>query len=672
MNEKKIVALGIDNIFPFYIDNVNNKFFNSLNQASNKKIVNKILPKIKKTLEEEELKKFTEIDNLTKLEKVNLMLNLALKKIVSKTGSYECDIFKIQNYDKFNEPMYIKSVEPEKDIEIISDVLSERRYNFAIEINSNSYLNMYLKKIKLSFYLDDENKILSGGFALQLIEEDKINFENKEFDYFKIIDSLYISNLIRHYISKQLYPISLNNILDIVSEYTINNVQKKHTSRNNKTTKNVKLLTPSLNFKGITANDLKDNWTELIYRKYLKFKIDFSNEQKKVFSDNLFFSILISTMIILSLYEELKIYFTSEKPELILNILDRPSSIKEDPNQNPEADFFELGKFLKQNYRSKNIISKNKYRKINKFEDLINLVSDYKATSEYESFGLTIPIYTIQIDDTTPFVSAKKIIIENMNMRILYLLTIYPELFGLNPYTSYFIDYEQLLKVIKKTETNLNVSESFKSKIENSRCEINNNYITYISDTSSILIIKKESVSLLSNYFWAEIYAQSRIWLRNDIEYDFNNNIIEKNSNFYREKIQILENLSFDWYDEFYGLSEIKGIVKKIDSINNLKSSIDLLIAKLKQEDSLKKKDTERRTMVIAFIVATVIGLINFFGMVFTILTVSDIQAGLTTPNIIVISIASVFAFILLFVVGYYLFAIHFKRKKTKKNKHYL
>lgn len=665
MKNKKIISLNIEDIFPFYIDNVNIKFFNSLNQIPNKKFVNKILPRIKKTLDEEELEKFIELDNLTKLEKVNLMLNLALKKIVSKTGSYNCDIFKTQTYDKFNEPMYIKNVELHKDIEIVSDNLSERRYNFVIETNENSYLNMYVKKISLSFYLDDETKILSGGFALQLFEGSVGNSGSISEE--KTVDLIYLSNLIRHYISKQLYPISLDNIVDMVSEY----IPTPEQNKNRNATKLVKNHTNSsktwnspLNFKGVTANDLKDNWNELIHRKYLKFRNDLTDDEKKLMADNLFFSILITTMITLSLYQELKIYFTSEKPELILKILDRPSSIKEDPNQNPEADFFELAKFISQNYFKKKLPAKNNYKQIKKFDDVIELVSEHQAAFDYESYGTPIPIYSVQTDDEMPFVSSKKVVTENMTMRIIYLMTISPELFGMNQHTSFFIEYGQLLKVIEHTKNNLGVSDRFKEKIEKSRCEINNNYVTYISDAPSILIIKNEPIPLFGNYFWAEIYAQSRIWIRNDLEFDINNHSIKKNTNFYRDKIKVLENLAFDWYDDFYGLSEIKGIVKKIDAISDIKNSIDILISKLKQQDSINKKDTERRTMVMAFIVATIIGLINFFGMVFTILAVGDIDAGLTPVNIASISVASMFSLVLAAIIIYFSVSIYKRRKK--------
>lgn len=661
MENKKIKSFSIQNIYPFYIDNINDKFFTSLNHHPNKKFVTKILPKIKKTLEEEELEKFIEIDNLAKYEKVSLMLNLALKKIVSKTGSTGLDILKVQSYDKFNEPMYIKSIEFDKDIEIVSDNLSERRYSFVIETNPESYLYSYLKKITLSFYLDDENKILSGGFSLTLFE----NTENQNIESEKIIENIYLSNLVRHYIIKQLYPISLNNILEIVNEYKPETNTNKFSKKNTTKIINDKKNSGLIDFKQITAKDLKDNWIELIERKYLRFKKDCEDSEIKNIKENLFFSILITTMITLSLYEELKIYFTNEKPELILNILDKPALIKEDPNQNPEIDFYELSKFLKLNYFHKDIIKKNKFKKIKKIDDIIKVISEHQATIEYESFGSPTPIYDIQIDDSTPFVSSKKLITEDMNTRIFYLLTISPELFGMDQYAGFFIEYGQLLKVIEKTRQNLNISDSFKAKIENSRCEINNNYVTYLSEAPAILLIKNEPINLFNNYFWAEIYAQSRIWMRNDIEYDFNNDKIKKNTFFYREKIRSLENLSFDWYDEFYGLPEIKGIVKKIDTISNLKNSIDLLINKMKQQDSINKKDSERKTMVLAFVVATIIGFINFFGMVFTILTVDDIDAGLTTTNIIVISISSILALGLVGVIIYLLVNMY---KRNKRN----
>ena len=197
MNNKKIVSLKIENIFPFYIDNVNIKFFNSLNQIPNKKFVNKILPKIAKTLEGEELQKFIEIDNLTKFEKVSLMLNLALKKIVSKTGSYECDIFKVQNYDKFNEPMYIKNIERDKDIEIISQV--EEQF---LGKNENQIVPQVGEQFKMVC-----NKVfmIPWGHIKLLIDKCHDNTEKFNFYIDKIIENNWSRAVLLNFLDTDLF-----------------------------------------------------------------------------------------------------------------------------------------------------------------------------------------------------------------------------------------------------------------------------------------------------------------------------------------------------------------------------------------------------------------------------------------------------------------------------------
>ncbi|WP_036499163.1 MPN338 family protein [[Mycoplasma] testudinis] len=661
MSAKKIKNIKIRNVYPFYIDDVNDKFFISLNNHPNKKFVSKVLPKIKKNLVEDELEKFIEIDNLAKNEKVLLMLNLALKKIASKTGSINNDIFKVQSYDKFKEPLYIRLLEEDKEIELVSDNQSERRFNFVVDINPTSYLFDYIKSLRLSFYLDEDTKILSGGFALTLV-----NQTSEDLPFESVVSEIYLTSLIRHYIVKQLYPLSLNNILDLISEYEPLSSQKISKKSQPKIISKKNNL--GIDFKNVTANDLKANWTELIKRKYLNFKPTLSDEAKQEKTDGLFFSILITAMISLSLYEELKIYFRNEKPELILNILDKPSQIKEDPNQNPEQDFFELGRFLKSSYFRDDITKKQDLTKLKSFEDVFSVISEHQATIEYESFAQPLPIYDVQVSDNTPFVSSKKLITEDMNSRLIYLLTTSPELFGMDLYSSFFIGFDQLLNVLEKNRLNTNVSESFKTKIENSRAEINNNYVTYISNAPAVLLLKNEQVDIFKNYFWAEIYAQSKLWIRNDIEHDFNNENLQKTPQFYRDKIRALEHLSFDWYDDFYGLPEIREIVKKIDSISDLKKSIDALTNRLKQNDSLNKKDKERRTMVYAFVVASIIGFINFFGMVFTILTVNDINAGLTTTNEIVVGITTALAAVLVSIIIYFIISLIKQRdKKSKK-----
>lgn len=657
MKKAFIKQLKVKNICSFYIDNINDKFFTSLKNHPSKKFINKVLPKIQKNLNEIEMNKFYEIDNLTKVDKIKLMLNLALKKIVSKTGNSNGDFFAIQEMDKFNEPLYIKEIMNYGDVQLVGDEYDDRRYNFSIDINPHIYLYKYVEEIQLSFFLDEDNKILSGGFSWnhKQIPKSTINFD-------ETIDKVYIDTLIKYFVNKQLYPMTLNNILDIVEYYEMNSNQKKKFSRQANITPNKK---KPLDFKNVGVSDLQENWINLINKKYLSFK-KMNKEEINYFENELFFSILIVSIISLGLYEELKKYFTNENPEIILNLLDKPSLIKEDPNQSPEIDFIELVKHLRITYFNEKG-KKNKLNKIKTADDFFEIINKHSYFENY-SFGKPIQSFEILRIDNTPLMSEFHLFDNDEELKIIYLLIIHPELFALDENTASFIDLEQLKNILFRNKITSKLSESLKTRIEDSKCEFNYNYISFLSDTSTILLIKNDTFlfetknnlnnrksNLYANYFWAEIYCQSRNWMRMDIEYEFSNKSIFKNSRYYRENIIILENLKFSIYDDFYGMSQIKNIVRKIDKLDNIQQSIEQLISQMRKTDQIAKKDRERKSILLAYVVATLIGFINFFAMVFTILTVENIQAGLKTENITVISIASFLAAILLSILIYFL-----------------
>lgn len=112
---------------------------------------------------------------------------------------------------------------------------------------------------------------------------------------------------------------------------------------------------------------------------------------------------------------------------------------------------------------------------------------------------------------------------------------------------------------------------------------------------------------------------------------------------------------------------QIKPIVEKINCLTDLRKSIEMLINEIRQKDELSKKDKERKSIFFAYVVATLIGLINFFGMVYTVLTVQDPAQGLTVPNIIVISIGSVLAALLFSIFLFFTINVIKPIRKQKK-----
>lgn len=657
---KDFNGLKIKNIFSFYIDDINDKFFTSLKNHPNRYFVNKVLPKIKKNFDKDELEQFLEIDNLTKNNKIKLMLNLALKKIASKTGTDDCELFDSNEKDKFGAQLFIKQLLQKSDSQVLSDANIDRRYEYVIDINKKSYLYKYLSNIQLSFFLEDESKMLSGGFSLNKTFNDKAGLTFQQ-----VISDIYLYSLIKHFIGKQLYPISLNNMLDMIESYQQNHKKRKVYS---KTKYNI-------DFKQVSIESLKDNWVELINRKYLNF-LNISKEEKIYYENTMFYSILIVTIIMLSLYEELKKYFTNQRPEMILSLLDKPTLINSNTNQDPETDFYEIGTFLSNNYTDKN--KSIKLNKIKSYEDVIDTLNEQKSY-DLNSFGKPITTIELYRKDNEPFINEYQIFSNNNQLRMIYLLTISPELFGMDESTGYFIEYKQYSDIINKNSLQkFKISESLGEKIEKSRCELNYDYITFISNEPSMLIIKNNTenmynelhsetifTSLYDDYFWSQIYVQSRLWKRIHIETEFNYDVQHKIDIYHKDKLTALENLIFNWYDSFYGLPSIKNIVYKINELNDLKNSIEMLIIEIRQKDELSKKDKERKSVLFAYVIATLIGFINFFGMVFTILTVDDTKAGLTPINIAIISIGTV---LVTFLVGI-LFYFGTKVLKTKFKK---
>ncbi|WP_027121889.1 MPN338 family protein [[Mycoplasma] imitans] len=651
--DKKILEkLSINTTYPFYIDNVNVKFFNSLQQHPNKYFVNKILPKIKTKLDEEELEKLKELDDLTRKDRIKLMLNLALKKIVSKTGSSNNDFFKVLGYDQFHEPLYIA----EKEVvvnELIHNEYEERRYKYFIDVNKDSYLYQYAHRIDLWFYLNEENKILSGSFSFEVLnlQDDSLNEE-------LVYEKIYLISLIKYFIYKQISPLSLNNIIDIIDndDFLSNFDKKSNKEQQNNLNKNIYK-------KSLSYEVLKSNWDNLITDKFLSHK-DYDQEKKNRIKDDLFYAIMNLTMINLALYQELKSYFNSENPELILSILKNPTQIKSDPDQRPFNDFIELSKHLKNSYIKKNS-TKIDWNKIDDIDGLVNAAKKEQAAQDYEAFNTSINFLELQVKDQEVFASSSDFLLKHQSIFLIYSLIINPNRFGLNSNTTQIVKYSDLIKNLKNMYITEGSKKTIIKDINQSEVEINKNYISFINSSNDFVIIKKDNRQLLNFYVWAIIYSESRKWIHHDIEYDFNNDRIVKTSNFYRQKIEALENLKFDWYDDFYGIPAIKIIVKKIDQVSSIKSSIDILVGTIKQKDALLKKDFERKTMVIAYVVALFIGFINFFGMIFTILAVTKPEEGLTTTNIIVISIASLLISSLIGIISFFLF------KMARNNRYY-
>ncbi len=660
--KKFVNDLKVRTIFPFYIDNINENFFSSINKYNNKSFNRKIASRLN-NLKIEELKKLKEIEDISSHNTLLLLVNRIIKKIVSKTGTDKYDLFVEKDIDKNNQPIYVEEKNEIYDFNVIGNVQKDRRYIYAIDIDKRSYLFNYVEQIQFSFYLDEKNKMVSGGVSWNW------GNDNKPTNQEDVNEKVYITNLIKYYLTREIKDISLNNIISIFDNDTNNNQNKKR-----------KFVTKQNYEKNITLESLRNSWKELITKKILN-KSNYSDKLGKYLLNELFYSLMNTLMISLAVFEELKIYFRHNEPEIYGPLLKRVLTTNDNDNQNYTEDFFELFAFLKKNYFN---FEKINLKKILDADDAIQaLIKFDKIENLY--FGEPLLSYEIIRNSDIPFLDEDDdVFMNSVELKTLFLMTMDPQIFGIHHNNHNFINYSELNTMLSNINYNLeNWKDVLDEKIDQTICEWNYDYVSFLNQDLTFLIVKNNNPidfistkknnydydanrKLFNNYLWSQIYAHAIIYKMKDLELKFNTNKV-KYPQLLRGYILQVEQLHFDWYDDFYGLPQIKKVIKKIDEFKQLNKSISLLTKKINREDKIYGKSKERLNISFAFIAASLFGITDFLTMVFTVLTVKDTTKGLLLENIITIAAGCFISFIMLLILLFSIISPIIKKRKMKK-----
>lgn len=674
MDNSKFIRLKLKTLFPFYIDELNDVFFDVLESRKNNTFYIKELPKILNQLDQEENEKFIEFENLTQDSKIALLLNNLLRKIVAKTGVANKDLFAEFDQNRFNEKIYIKpyqNQEQELDDYFGLELKGSQKFDFIIKFNRKGYLGEFFNSLRLCFFLDPQTRILSGGFSLSS------DVLNSRLDFNDVINEVYLKTLTQHFFTKQILPISLEDLLTLIENDEATKDPKSSFLRNNKSFVNLNQSKVS----SYGLKDLKRNWNSFLETKYLASLAEEENQIEKKLLDDLFYAFLMVLLIMLALYEEVKIFFTNDNPALILKVLDRPLALNEDQYEDVLTDFYEVAKLLRKTYiKNQNQTKSNK--KIKTAEDLIEDINSKLASRTDLVIDNMILCNEIYVDLEKRYLSALELFEDHFDLRTLYLLTIYPEVFGMDIATANFIPYKQLLDVVKKSKvTNRKITNSFQENLKKSLCEVNYDVVSFIGDEPSIFLINNTNSSknkannalieqsiIFDNYYWASILMQARISKKLEWEKEFESN--KQNRVYLDDLLKKLDNLTNSWNTNAYQYGQVLLIMEKFNQLTSFKKNIEQLKIKLLQRSELLKKDRERTTIVFAYIVASVIGFINFFGMVYTVLTVTDPEAGLIPSNIAIISVGSVLASCLFVIfLGYAISSLKLYLRKRKLEK---
>ncbi|MDE6894106.1 MAG: hypothetical protein K2J02_01885, partial [Malacoplasma sp.] len=401
-----------------------------------------------------------------------------------------------------------------------------------------------------------------------------------------------------------------------------------------------------------------------------------------------FFAFLNIILSCLVLYEELKTYFSNNEPELYLPLLKKLEYVKINEDQSSEQDFYEIISLLKSRYY---YFGKEKIKNIDSAEDALKILISYDRL-ENQSFGSISTIYEINRNINTPFLNDYEDIFANSkDLKTLFLLAFDSDVLGINLLTADFSNYDLFLKNISSVNFDDSWNKLVKDLVYKNICEWNYNYVTFIDASFSAFIIKNqpdlitskvknaildeqfylyEEDSIFNNYLWSFIYGKTLIWRLQNIE-DVLQETKSKEPWKLRNYLSELETLRLTNLDDYYGIMQVKNIIKKIDSFYDFNSLNKFLKEKITKEDKLYGKGKERKNLAATFVSATTFGILDFFTMIFSILTVKSSQPdNVPVVNLVVIGIGSFFALLLFLILLYIVFVPLFFGKK-KKNQYY-
>lgn len=659
-----INTLKLRNFFPFYIDNVNRKFFSTVNKVNRHRFTKNKYQKFINKLDKEEIHKFNTSQSILDHDNIQSLLNQIAWKIVAKTGNSKYDFFLKDGQTAYKHPQYVKENNEFYDLKILGNPHTDKRYIYSIDIDKNNYLYDFVEQIQVAFYIDEKNQTITGGFSLNLGKDKVLNSFNE------ILERIYLNDLLKTFIHKELSPLSVNNFFSIIDLYSDIefSIEKKDPYK-------IKINKKSLDI-------LKNEWKDFLKEKVFNKKSPF-DKKKEYYENDLFYAFLNVILCCLTIYEELKKYFTSKEPELFLPLFKKVEYFKINDDQNPEQDFYELINLLKNRYFyfSK---SKKTLKSIKSPEDAIEALIEFDHL-ENESFGLISTSFELTRNIDIPFLDEDDdVFMNSKELKIIYLLIFNPDILGMKKLSLDFLDFYTFNKNIKEINIDDSWNVLLNELIDNTICEWNYDYVSFINKDFSSLIIKNynpintknnklnieydldPNKKIYDNYLWSFIYTKTLIWKLQDIEENMQIAKVEQPWKL-RGYLNQLERLKLDWLDSFYGIPQVKVIVKKIDSFYSFNSLNKILELKLTKEDKLYGKGKERKNLAATFVSAAIFGLLDFFTMVFSVLTVTGNEGKLDTSNIVIITIGSIFALILLSILTYKVIAPLFSKKRNKQ-----
>ena len=619
---KDIQLLNLEMVFPYNLKNLNYQLF--LRKDNVKKFSHaeqKILDSLRNNQQYEIFFKNNSFWDETNL--INVF-NIIIKNIVNSTN------LNIPIFNEISDGLYLSTIRN------IGDAFNEdniTNYSFVLDVNNKSSLFQFVKKIKLSFTLNKLSERISGGFIFDFNFDEFLGFEDA-------VDLIYLFNLFKQNINTQLTPLSMYNIIEILSDaHGYIKHEHDHTTKHEHYSK-LKKLNTIIDFRSISFEYLHDLWKNLLDEKFLYMhNHQFSNEKIVYLKNDLFFGFMFLLCMNLYILYELNSILTTPDKFSVLNKKCLEENLIKDPkpNFNNQDYFLNITHMIHNNYLHHGSIFQNaktlKTAKVIK-ENPVSL-SSVKINYSLSSPNLVYSLKLLEYKNVIHFNE----LLKNDQYLTLFLMILYPNIFLLNmsdntlyPNLNLVYEYISFLKDMDK--------EEYRIKVKECLCENNYYYYSFVKNDSVILLENngydansRVTLNNISYYYLVCInFIQARF---NELKIlqkignfvEFTNDIRWKNIPYHKLQ-KDLTNIDFDSDSiNLFANQKLTVILQKMDDDYNLRQKIRDEQDKIRWSDELFKRGIERSNFIVAFIVAILVGFINYFGQVYSE-TTDSVQVG--------------------------------------------
>ena len=549
-------------------------------------------------LKQGDLENLKEFQQITKSSTVIKVINKVFNRIASLTTSKNNSLFVNLNGQN-DEPFYL-SYDKNNDFSsnILGNIHTNKMYSFTSYVSKNSYLYRFVDQLSIMFYLQQDTNRIVGGIVLNKLDKDSDNF-NDTFEDF------YLSNLVNTFVCDQLYPYDLELLLNI-DKKKMNLKSNQAIDLDVNKIKKLSMQDPNLVL-------LKSNWEKLIQSKFLKYKPDFDDKEIDYYKNTLFFSVMSLWMIVVHLVEELDEYFTSGNEQKLINLAKKKEDVIKNVNMNDTQDFLSIANYLK----------------VTKTLDVLQKKFDNYSLSEPK---LVFDLYS----ENKLFLLDFDQIVHNRYLTSYLMAILFRNEYGINDINANFLNIEQVRKLLNEDVINGFAQEQI-VQLKRTLFTQNFDYDCFVNDEIIVILHNKvnanETTSYLNQlkrvvnfYIWGLLYIVTKELEMKDLQTYTNYLVISNQKSkvvYFRQLIRDIDDIKFNWDDDFFGIKQIKTIVFALNTQTHMMEELKDLANQITQEDEIFKRQSERTSIILSFIIALLIGYVDFLSCVFSILPCS-------------------------------------------------